>query len=274
MKTIIQSLCMLVLAGTASASLAVTEYVTDRIEIGVHQQPDVNSPIITRLSTGESVEVLQQHNNFKRVQLENGTQGWIRSAFLSADQPSTVEYDQLLAKNKELAGSLEQKNEQLKKLQRDLQVRQDQLSNARSTIKELKASAEAGSQGDTPDQALTQQLAEKEQQVAALQEELATLKEQAEQSPTAPSDTPGIEQYQAQLEQQKQLNRELQTRIDLANNLLTRDQLPSAEEIATMQNSLPGWYWGTMLTVLIIGIVGGIAWMDYRLRRRHGGFRI
>jgi hypothetical protein len=121
------------------------------------------------------------------------------------------------------------------------------------------------------DPELEKTLAEKNQQIEKLQTELENLKEQSEEFE---STSPGAEQYKAQLELQKELNQELHKRIELAQNLLSRDQLPSAEELDKWQVTLPGWYWGTMLIALIIGIVGGIGWMDYRLRRRHGGFRI
>jgi len=248
--------------------LAATEYVTDKIEIGLHQQPDINSPVISTLSTGDRVEVLQQHNDFKRVELDNGSQGWVNAAYLSETQPSTAEFQQLLDKNKELGKTLEQKEEQLKKLQRDLQVRRDQLSNAQSTINELKKQA-AGS--GAPDEEIRQQLAEKERHIEQLQAEIENLKAQPE--PASPN-SPDAEQYRAQLEQQKKLNDEMRTRIELAQTFLTQEQLPSADEIDKWRPSLPGWYWGTLLTVLILGIGAGIGWMDYRLRRRHGGFRI
>lgn len=271
MKKFIQLVSLVMFTGFAPASLAVTEYVTDQIEIEVYQQPDVNSTVIMRLSTGDSVEVLQQHNNFKRVQLSTGAQGWINAGFLSESPPGNSDYEQLLSKNEELNKTLEEKNAQLAKLQRDLQVRRDQLSNAESTIKELKGAANADSGGDSADPELQKQLSEKEEQITQLQSEIESLKEQADNG-DAP--TPGIEQYKSQLAQQKEINKQLQARIDLAQNLLGRDQLPSAEELDKWQVSLPGWYWGTLLTVLIIGVVAGIGWMDYRLRRRHGGFRI
>lgn len=271
MKINLQLCWLALLVAITPLSQAKTEYVTDRIEIGLHQQPDVNSPITTMLASGDRVEILQEQNDFKRVQLENGTQGWIPAAYLVERQPASVEYDLLANKYNELTRQLEEKNERLGKVERDLQVRRDELSNARTTIRELKKQIDSGGNSESLNEENLQQLAAKERQIEQLQAEIETLKEQAD---LATPDPPDVEEYKARLEQQKKLNRQLQNRIELAQEFLTREQLPNLEEIDKWRPSLPGWYWGTLLTMLIIGIVGGIGWMDYRLRRRHGGFRI
>jgi len=47
------------------------------------------------------------------------------------------------------------------------------------------------------------------------------------------------------------------------------------ETIETYRGSLPiSWVAAALVVVLIGGFLGGIAWIDYLSRRRHGGFRI
>lgn len=275
MKKRLQLFSLVLLVAVVSPALAKTEYVSDQLEIDLYQQPSINSPVIGKLSIGDSVEVVQEQGEFKRVTLENGDQGWLRTQYLGEEPPQTAKYDQLASEYETLSGQLEEKNKQLNKVQRDLQISRDELSNARTTIRELKKQIEAGGNGDAINEEQLQQLAEKERQIEKLQAEIANLKEETEAE--AEEDTPaspGLEQYRAQLEAQRQLNKELRARIEFAQEFLTREELPSAEELEKWQPALPGWYWGTLLTVLIIGLVGGIGWMDYRLRRRHGGFRI
>lgn len=271
MKTPLKLFWLTLLLAFSPAILAQTEYVTDRIEIGVHQQPDVNSPISSMLPSGTKVEVLQQQGDFKRVRMEDGSQGWINAGYLVTRQPATVEYDLLTRKHNELTKQLEEKNERLAKIERDLQIRRDELSNARTTIRELKKQIEANGGGENLDEERLQQLAEKERQIEQLQAEIQQLQEQSEMERPDP---PGVEQYRAQLAQQKKLNQQLRNRIELAQEFLGQEQLPSPEQLEKWRPALPGWYWGTLLTVLIIGIVVGIGWMDYRIRRRHGGFRV
>jgi SH3 domain protein len=251
--------------------MAQTEYVTDRIEIGLHQQPDINSPVTRMLASGTKVEVLQQQDDFKRVRLADGSQGWISAGYLVARQPASVEYDLLARKHEELGQQLKEKNERLAKVERDLQIRRDELSNARTTIRELKKQVAAAGNGANLDEERLQQLAEKERQIEQLQGEIQRLEEQREMETPDP---PGVEQYKAQLAQQKKINQQLRQRIELAQEFLGQEQLPSPEQLEKWRPALPGWYWGTLLTVLLIGIVAGIGWMDFRLRRRHGGFRV
>jgi len=273
MKKHLQLFWLILLVAVVSPAQAKTEYVSDQLEIDLYQQPSINSPVTGKLSIGDSVEVLQEQGEFKRVRLENDDQGWIRAQYLGEEQPETAEYDQLTSEYEALSGQLEEKNKQLKKVQRDLQIRRDELSNARTTIRELKKQIEADGNGEAINEEQLQQLAEKEREIEKLQAEITNLKEEAETEEGTPA-PPGLEQYRTQLEEQRRLNEELRARIEFAQEFLTREELPSAEEIEKWRPALPGWYWGTLLTVLIIGIVGGIGWMDYRLRRRHGGFRV
>ncbi|MFP4610895.1 MAG: TIGR04211 family SH3 domain-containing protein [Thiohalophilus sp.] len=273
MKKRLQLLWLVLLVAVVSPGLAKTEYVSDQLEIDLHQQPSVNSDVTGKLSIGDSVEVLQEQGEFKRVRLENGDQGWIRAQYLGEESPQTAEDDQLASEYEALSEELEEKNKQLDKARRDLQIHRDELSNAKTTIRELKKQIEAEGNGEVINEDQLQLLAEKERQIEKLQAEIEGLKEEAEAQEDSPA-PPGIEQHRAQLEEQRRLNEELRVRIELAQEFLTRDELPSAEEIEKWQPALPGWYWGTLLTALIIGIVGGIGWMDYRLRRRHGGFRV
>jgi SH3 domain protein len=47
------------------------------------------------------------------------------------------------------------------------------------------------------------------------------------------------------------------------------------ERSAAYQNSIPlSWALGAIAGSLIFGFAGGFAWLDHRIRKRHGGFRI
>lgn len=56
---------------------------------------------------------------------------------------------------------------------------------------------------------------------------------------------------------------------------LTRQNERYAERQASYQYSLPlSWVAGALGVCLLAGFLGGLWWLDYRSRRRHGGFRI
>lgn len=269
MKKIVRSFLITLLVVMTTASQAETQYVTDRIELNVHQSADADSPVIATLLSGTTVEVMQEENGFKRVQMENGNEGWMQASYLVSRQPAAVAYGDLTEKHAQVEQALQEKTEQLDKVERELQVRRDELSNAKTTIQELKKQLAAGDDGSKADETSLQRLSEKEQQIKELQVRIETLKQKTEA--TVP---PDLKQFKEQLAKQDKLNKELQTRIELAQEFLSSEQLPRAGELENWRPGVPSWYWGTLFTMLIIGIVAGIGWMDYRLRRRHGGFRV
>lgn len=56
---------------------------------------------------------------------------------------------------------------------------------------------------------------------------------------------------------------------------LARQNERYAERQASYQYSLPlSWVAGALGVCLLAGFLGGLWWLDYRSRRRHGGFRI
>jgi len=269
MKKITQSFLILLLAGLATISQAKTAYVTDRIELGVHQSANADSPIIATISSGDAVEVMQEENGFNRVLLDNGNEGWIQAGYLVDKKPTVLEYGLLAEKHKQVQQELKEKSERLSKVERTLQVRRDELSNARTTIKELKKQLASGDTNTQADEQIQQQLSEKEEQIKELQDQIEALKQETEQK--AP---PTLKQYKQQLAEQQEQNKALKNRIELAKVFLTREQVPQPEELEKWEPVFPGWYWGVLLIILIIGIVAGISWMDYRVRQRHGGFRV
>ena len=34
------------------------------------------------------------------------------------------------------------------------------------------------------------------------------------------------------------------------------------------------WFLGSIVVALILGLIGGMTWLDKRMRQRHGGFRL
>jgi hypothetical protein len=60
----------------------------------------------------------------------------------------------------------------------------------------------------------------------------------------------------------------------MAQAHLTGKKVPSVEELALLEPPLPSWIWGVLVLMIIIGVIIGVGWMDYRHRQRHGGFRV
>lgn len=245
-----------------------TLYVTDRILLGVHQQASETSPIVATVPSGAPLNVIQRGDDFMRVRLADGTEGWVSSAYLKAEKPATGELDVVkaqLQKEKEAGQKLA---EDLAKLEREIQVRRDELSNARTTIKELQdAMKEQGAapvqvDNTAPSAESLAQIEALEAQIARLEEDKKTLAEQSNNESVV-----ALEDLQSQ-------NQALQIRIEAALANLKGEQVPSAAELAAIRPSFPFWYWLLLIAILVGGFVGGFAWYDYMHRKKHGGFRI
>jgi hypothetical protein len=88
-------LAALVLALQASTVMAATAYVSDELVLGVYTEANNQGQRLATLHSGASVETLTQSGDFTQVRLADGTTGWVKSAFLTADQPAVVRVKQL-----------------------------------------------------------------------------------------------------------------------------------------------------------------------------------
>jgi hypothetical protein len=93
-----------VLAGLAGALVvanlrAETLYVVDQLIVSVSSTADEGGERIASLRSGDSVEVLDRHNAYSHVRLSSGTQGWVKTSYLSAALPL---HEQLAAQGAEL----------------------------------------------------------------------------------------------------------------------------------------------------------------------------
>lgn len=253
----------------ASTSYAESMYVTDRVLLGVHQQPSENSPIIQSIPSGTAVVVQIRQGDFTKVKLVNGTEGWVSSKFLMSEAPSTAQYDKLFAENQKNLETLKKLNATLSKRERDVQIYRDELSNAKTTIKELKKAGKGTEATKTvadPEQA--KKLQEAETKVAELTRQLEEIKAASTNSVDSEEDV------KVALKYAEEENAALQARIALAVSNLSGEKAPTPEELAGIRPSFPLWYWLFMVIVLAVGIAGGVMWMDHQARKRHGGFRV
>lgn len=239
-------------------------YVTDRILLGVHEAASKDSPLIQSVPSGTSLEILAEENGFKKVGLPDGAQGWVDAAFLVNEQPAPALYDLLLVKHKKTEQQIIALKEKLKKIEKELQVRRDQVSNAKTSMQELKKKL----QGKHPVAVIDdQQLRQAKAEINRLKAKIAEL--EVEEKANTEEVTKHVDAAAAE----KELAR-LRARIDLALRSLQGQELQNIDDLANAPPGLPDWYWGVMLLFLITGMVTGIAIMDYRNRKRHGGFRI
>lgn len=260
-----------------SVSQAETLYVTDRILLGVHTEASEDSPLLDSVPSGTAVQVLETVEAFKKVRLPNGKIGWVSSGYLVNAKPATAQVDEIAVREEKLQAELKTVKEELNTKDRELQIRRDELSNARTTIQEMKK--KAGNATPAIDTKMAEELAAANEEIEKLKDKLAQLEanpqaelpveQPVQQAPQAGS--PDLSERLAKIEAD---NAALRGRIEMALAHLSGEEMPSAEELALMKPRLPSWMWGVLVLMIIIGVVVGVSWMDYRHRQRHGGFRV
>ena len=269
----ISILCLgLVFSQSISAE---TLYVTDRILLGIHQLPDEKSPILKSIESGIVVTVVSKKGEFINIRTADGTQGWVAANFLVKTKPAAKQYDNLFSQYQKTVETLKVVNERLTKKERELQIKRDQLSNATTTIKELKKGAKASSKANTNTPVTnvaaidTEALENANKEIKTLKTKLLGFEQQLKDSKDIdPND------MQSKLIKTEQENTLMRNSIEMALASLEGKHVPTAEELAGIRASFPAWYWGLTIVMIMLGVIGGVVWNDYKNRKRHGGFRI
>jgi SH3 domain protein len=248
-------------------ALAEKRYVTDRILLGIHTEADEASTLIKSVPSGTELEVLDTAVGFVQIKLDDGTEGWVSTGFVMKETPSTRKYDVLAHQYEQTTQELDKLKVDYAKNVKELQIRRDQLSNATTTIRELKKRKGGGAVVVDP---------ELEKKLAASLQEVETLKLKITELEKKPKPKINIDQKQIfnELKLAKDQNNVMKKRIDVALAHLNGERIPTAEELASIRPNFPTWYWGLLAIILLVGIIAGYFIMDYRFRRRHGGFRI
>ena len=82
-------------------------YVTDSLQLRVYSKPSAESEPLQTIDSGDSVEVFATQDGFSKVTTYDGTEGWVKSAFLVEEPPDKLLYYSVSEKNKELEAEIE-----------------------------------------------------------------------------------------------------------------------------------------------------------------------
>ena len=81
---------------------AETQYVIEQLVVNVNSAPDASGERVATIKSGEAVEVLEQQGDQIHVHLANGTEGWVRKAYLSAEEPLRLRLNERTAEIEKL----------------------------------------------------------------------------------------------------------------------------------------------------------------------------
>jgi SH3 domain protein len=130
-------LAALLLALLSIKGVAATAYVSDELVLGVYAEENNQGQRLATLHSGASVETLAQNGDFTQVRLSDGTTGWVKSAFLTAQEPAVVrvkkleeELDQSRATTPALAEAAARS--EVERLKLELAAKQSELDAARA----------------------------------------------------------------------------------------------------------------------------------------------
>ena len=225
---------LLVLAGTAMAA-----HITDKLVVGIYADPKAEGQPLRLLSSGTPLEVLQRKDGFAEVRLADDERGWVEARYVTDEKPAKA---------------------MLLETQLKLRALNDEL-------RALKDAAGPGASVEgvpVPErQAPSAREAELQHALAAAESRIGELERKA------------LEQPQANAAQHELDT--LRSQVDKATRILADVQgLTLSEPETGEEKGLLALYanWIIGVTALVLGFGLGVALIDYRIRKRYGGFRI
>ena len=81
---------LLIIAVVPAFAQAETAYVTDNLRLGLHQAQDTSDRSFRTLESGQNMEIVNRDRNYAHVQLPDGTQGYVKAAYLVFDKPAKL----------------------------------------------------------------------------------------------------------------------------------------------------------------------------------------
>lgn len=132
------------LAGAPLHAQTETAYVTDNLRLGMHQAPDTSDRAFRTLESGQELEILTRNRNYAQVVLPDGTQGYVKLAYLVFDKPAKLIVSETQAAIEQLQQELEATREQfavpaatIAALEQQVSERQAALDDTTKKVSEL-----------------------------------------------------------------------------------------------------------------------------------------
>ena len=159
-----------------------TMYVSDILKLTLRTGPSIENKIISVLESGQMMEVVEFGDEWSRVQLPNGKEGWVLSRYLTTNETNNIKLQRLEAKHKNLmiqAAELLEENTRLKeennRFSTQFKTNQKQLAETQSDYKALKAEAAEFLTLKTNYERTASELAEQTAKAKQLEEQLSSL---------------------------------------------------------------------------------------------------
>lgn len=229
---------LLVLLLAVATGAAKGAHITDKLVVGLYAKAAMEGSPFQLLSSGTPLEVLRREGDFVEVQMADDVRGWVEARYVTEDKPAKVMLLEAQTKLRQLNGELK-------------------------TLKENGASG--GDQPAAPPSPLppTAREAQLRQTLADADSRICELERRLAQRPVA----------EAAERQLRTLRQEVQKAVEVLADAQGVELHPVGGE--TGQTVLIRYrIWIVGLIAILLGFGGGVAFIDYRIRKRYGGFRI
>lgn len=128
MKTLLSIIFLLIfIAGPARAE---TRYISDMLVVTVRAEPGDGQKILTTVRTGAPLEILEELKDYVKVRTADGIEGYVRSQYVTNEEPKADQIRQLKRQNAEL-------QQQVDELSSKLNISSEKASDLNATAKEL-----------------------------------------------------------------------------------------------------------------------------------------
>jgi hypothetical protein len=132
----------------AASAGAATAYVSDELVLGVYAEQNGQGQRLATLHSGATLETLGVNGEFTRVRLSDGTIGWVKSSYLTTQEPATLRLQQLqdeLDRSRATTPALAEAaaRSEVEQLKRELKDRISELNAARAALNAPGADAPA-----------------------------------------------------------------------------------------------------------------------------------
>jgi len=104
---------------TAAAAWAEPVYVSENIKLTVRRDPGNDKKIVSILTSGDQVNVIQYGDEWTKIKLSDEKEGWVLSRFLSTQMPSSVALKVLEKKYADLLAQSGAPHEDYRKLKEE-----------------------------------------------------------------------------------------------------------------------------------------------------------
>ncbi len=216
---------------------AASAHITDKLVVGLYAEPSTAGTPHELLTSGMPLEVLERREGFARVRLADDREGWVEAGYITEEKPA-------------------------KAMLLETQARLRQMGLELAALREAQG-AKADAQAPTPRAAPS---AREAQLRRALDKAEARIGELERQVAAQPLDRAARQELE-----------DLRGRVGQALKLLAEAQ---GLELREADTAAPrGFFtryraWIIGVAALLLGFGGGVAFVDYRIRQRYGGFRI